>query len=90
MKKLILIPALLGSALLLEACPQRLTDRVCSTSLRAAQTAQELIPILVRDWGLDPAKAASWAAAIFAGQSSVATFCALVQPAVAPVAVPGQ
>lgn len=50
----------------------------CDVSLRAANTAEALIPVLERDWNLNPEKAAQWAGIIMKGSAGIAMFCALV------------
>jgi hypothetical protein len=77
-------PAILAfMALSLGGCATLPSARICQSALTGFRTAQELIPILVRDFGLSEAKASSWATIIMASRKEVERFCRLVDPPVA-------
>lgn len=63
--------------LLLSACQ---LPAVCNIAIPAGSTAQDLIPVLVRDWGLSEEKAANWASILLLGRKGVERFCGAVAP----------
>lgn len=68
--------AILSALTLLSGCAT--LPAACNIAITAGTTAQDLIPILVRDWGLSEDKAAAWASVLLVGRDGVERFCGAV------------
>ena len=76
MKHALFAPLL--AATLLSGCAT--LSGACNIAIPAGATAQDLIPVLVRDWGLSEDKAANWASILLLGRKGVEQFCNVVAP----------